>query len=108
MSGVSKVNNLLRLDLAAEAEATPQNTLGCSATLRGCLCMAVVFFFSPKENQMFPVRPSCNSAVVTGAFREHCFILHYGECVSARPFGPLKKKEWQEKPHLTARRRRSV
>lgn len=57
MSSVSKVNNLLRLALAAEGEATPQNTLGCSKTLCGCLCMAVVFFFSPKREPNVPGPP---------------------------------------------------
>lgn len=60
-----------------------------------------------KENQMFPVRPSCDSGAVTVAFRENCIILHYGECGSARKVGPLKN-ECQEKPHLIMRKHASV
>lgn len=56
-SNISKVNNLSRLHLAVEGEATPQNTLGSSRTLCGCLCMAVAFPVSPRKEPNVPGPP---------------------------------------------------
>lgn len=103
MSSISKVNNLSRLPLAAQGEATPQNTLGSSRTLCGCLCMAVAFFFSPKKEPNVPGTPKlCDTGVVTIAFRERHVILQRGIGTEglgllngvARKTSPLNEEAW--------------